>query len=178
MHVKIAKSSVQTQVTSWTLGVMGADHPCQPAIPMPALIIGYGSTLRGDDGVGPAVAELIEARNLPGVDVIACHQLTPELADPISKVRSVIFVDAALELPEDQVRVSRVEPEAAHQVMVHTASPGGLLHLARSVFNACPAAWLVEIPVAEMGIGEQLSPFAQQGVEQAVTKVLELIHDG
>lgn len=141
----------------------------------PILIIGYGSTLRGDDGVGPAVAELIEAKNLEAVQVIACHQLTPELADPISKTRRVIFVDASIDLPDDAVRVSRVEPEAAHQVMVHTASPGGLLHLARSVFNACPTAWLVEIPVAEMGIGEELSPFAQHGVERAVTKVLELV---
>ena len=144
----------------------------------PVLVIGYGSTLRGDDGVGPAVAELIEAKNLPGVATIACHQLTPELADPISKAHTVIFVDAALELPHDQVRVSRVEPETAHQVMVHTASPGGLLHLARSVFGDCPTSWLIEIPVAEMGIGEQLSPFARDGVEQAVARALELVRLG
>jgi len=139
------------------------------------LIVGYGSTLRGDDGVGPAVAELIDAKHLEGVQVIACHQLTPELADPISCARTVVFVDAAIDLSDDAVRVSPVAPVAAHQVMVHTASPGGLLHLARSVFNGCPAAWLVEIPVAEMGIGEDLSPFAQRGVNQAVTKVLELL---
>lgn len=141
----------------------------------PTLIIGYGSTLRGDDGVGPAVAELIEAEQIEGVQVIACHQLTPELADPISQARRAIFVDASIDLPDDVVRVSKVDPEATHQVMVHTASPGGLLHLAQSVFNACPTAWLVEIPVAEMGIGEELSPFAQRGVEQAVTRVLELV---
>jgi len=141
----------------------------------PVLIIGYGSTLRGDDGVGPAVAELVEAKRLAGVQVIACHQLTPELADPISQARTVIFVDAAMDLPGEVVQVSKIEPEGQHQVMVHTASPGGLLHLARSVFGQCPEAWLVAIPVAEMGIGEQLSPVAQLGVKCAVTRVVDLI---
>jgi hydrogenase maturation protease len=139
------------------------------------LVIGYGSTLRGDDGVGPAVAGRVEVQALAGVQILVRHQLTPELADPISKAHTVIFVDAAMDLPGDAVRVSAVAPVAAHQVMVHTASPAGLLHLAQSVFNACPQAWLVEVPVAEMGIGEHLSAFAQQGVDKATGKVLELV---
>jgi len=138
------------------------------------LVIGYGSTLRGDDGVGPRVAGLIEARQLEGVRTLACHQLTPELADPISKARTVIFVDAAMDLSGDTVCVSAVEPEGQHQVMVHTASPAGLLHLARSVFGHCPAAWLVAIPVMEMGIGEVLSPLAQRGVDCAVNRIIGL----
>ena len=31
------------------------------------LVVGYGNTLRGDDGVGPRVAEAIGKRQLPGV---------------------------------------------------------------------------------------------------------------
>lgn len=138
-------------------------------------MIGYGSTLRGDDGVGPRVAELIEQRNLPGVEVVACHQLTPELSEPISKAGRVIFVDAAIDLPDDQVQVRQVEAEAQHQVMVHTASPAGLLHLARSVFGRCSEAWIVAIPVAEMGIGENLSAAAEAGVQEAVRRVQALV---
>jgi hydrogenase maturation protease len=156
-------------------GPVPVESKPQPESPDALLVIGYGSTLRGDDGVGPAVADLVEAHHVPGVQTLACHQLTPELADPIAKARLVIFVDASMDLPDDQVRVSRVLPEASHQVMVHTASPGGLLHLARSVFEACPPAWIVEIPVAEMGIGEHLSPVAQRGVAQATRKVLDLL---
>lgn len=158
-----------------TVWAMSTNDTPQPVMSTTTLIIGYGSTLRGDDGVGPAVAELVATEQIEGVETIACHQLTPELADPISQARRVVFVDASIDLPDDVVRVSKVDPKATHQVMVHTASPGGLLHLAQSVFNACPTAWLVEIPVAEMGIGEELSPFAQRGVEQAVTRVLELV---
>ena len=38
-----------------------------PADSRDFLVIGYGNTLRGDDGVGPRVAEAIEKLNLPGV---------------------------------------------------------------------------------------------------------------
>ena len=142
----------------------------------PALIIGYGSTLRGDDGVGPRVIELIEARHPPGVETLACHQLTPELADPISKARLVVFVDAALDVPDGLVRVNPVGPAPAHQVMVHTASPQTLLHLASSVFGVCPPAWTVAVPVAEMGIGEQLSAVAERGAQAACQRIIELLH--
>ncbi len=139
------------------------------------LVIGYGSTLRGDDAVGVRVAEALEALDPEGVDVIVCHQLTPELSDPISRAARVIFVDAAIDLPDENVRVSRIEPEGEHQVMVHTASPQGLLQMAKSIFLAEPEAWLVAIPVAETGIGESLTPMALRGVEEATRKVLELV---
>jgi hydrogenase maturation protease len=143
------------------------------------LIIGYGSTLRGDDGVGPRVAELIERQAWRSVEALPCHQLTPELADPISRAQAVVFVDASLEQGIEGVRMEVVEAAPAHQVMVHTASPATLLHLARSVFGHCPPAWLVSIPVSEMGIGEQLSPMAERGVTEAVAKIGELLrHTG
>ena len=61
------------------------------------LVIGYGNTLRGDDGVGPHVAEAIGAMRLPEVHTIVCQQLSPEHAAPISLAETVIFVDAAVD---------------------------------------------------------------------------------
>ena len=57
-----------------------------PAVPIEAelLVIGYGNSLRRDDGVGPRVAEAIEELNLPGVRTLVCQLLTPEFADPIA----------------------------------------------------------------------------------------------
>src|ERR1035441_6445297 len=72
-----------------------------PAVTIEAelLVIGYGNTLRGDDGVGPRVAEAIEKLNLPGVRTLVCQQLSPEYADPVSRARTVVFVDAAVDAP-------------------------------------------------------------------------------
>jgi hydrogenase maturation protease len=134
------------------------------------LVIGYGNTLRGDDGVGPKVAEAVEALNLPGVRTLACALLTPELAEPVSQVREVVFVDAAVDAPRD-VQMRELAPAASSQVMAHAASPGTLLALARDVFGHAPEAWLLTIPVKELGVGEELSPIAQNGLKIALREI-------
>ena len=139
------------------------------------LVLGYGNTLRGDDGVGPRVAETVATWRLEHVEAIARHQLTPELAEPISRAARVIFVDAAVNQPDDGVKVASLAPAAGQHVLYHTASPAALLGLAESLFGRAPEAWLVTIPVTEVGIGEQLSPQAQRGVAEALDEVRKLI---
>lgn len=63
------------------------------------LVIGYGNTLRKDDGVGPALAETVATLGLPGVEVLSCPLLTPELAAPISDAKVVLFINAAVNAP-------------------------------------------------------------------------------
>ena len=140
-----------------------------------ALVIGYGSTLRRDDAVGFRVAEALAEERIGGVQVLARHQLTPELADPIARARLVVFADASLQLPDRQIRLRPVTPAGAPQISIHTARPEGLLHLAESVFGARPPAWLCEIPIADTGIGESLSPLAEQGIAQAVAAIRRLV---
>lgn len=50
------------------------------------LVISYGNQLRSDDGIGQQVSDEVERWNLPQVQVKSLHQLTPELADNLSKV--------------------------------------------------------------------------------------------
>ena len=59
------------------------------------LIVAYGNPLRCDDGLAWSAAEML-APGLPGdVEIITRHQLTPELAFPVSQAASVLFIDAA-----------------------------------------------------------------------------------
>ena len=75
------------------------------------LVIGYGNSLRTDDGVGPRVAELVAADpRLAGAVVVACHQLTPELALDMSAARLIVLVDATTEVAPGVVVVRRVDP--------------------------------------------------------------------
>jgi hypothetical protein len=46
-----------------------------------------------------------------------------------------------------------------------------LLALARDAFGCAPEAWWLTIPVADLGLGEELSPRAQRGLEWAVQEV-------
>ncbi len=140
---------------------------------MALLVIGYGNTLRRDDSVGPRAAEAIAALNLPGVRMLNCALLTPELADPISQARRVVFVDAAVDAPRE-VQLRELTPADSSQIMAHAADPATMLALARDVFGHAPEAWLLTIPVQDMGIGEDLSPLAQRGLAAAVEEIKKL----
>jgi hydrogenase maturation protease len=137
------------------------------------LLIGYGHTLRSDDGVGPRVLQAVEALQLKDVRTIACDLLTPELADPVASAEVVVFVDAAVDSPR-QVQLRPLKPADSSQLMAHAADPRTVLALARDVFGRTPAAWWLTIPVENMGIGEELSPFAKRGLGEAVEMIKKL----
>jgi Ni,Fe-hydrogenase maturation factor len=73
------------------------------------LIIGYGNTLRGDDGAGQRVAEMVSEWGLDEVRSLSVHQLTPELAEPISTAKLAIFVDAYPDTDSQGLQVRRLE---------------------------------------------------------------------
>lgn len=137
------------------------------------LVIGYGNTLRSDDGVGAKVAVAVEELALTGVTVLACHQLTPELAEPISAARAVVFVDASADA-STEVQLRPLEPADGAQLMAHAADPRTLLAMAKQLFGRCPPAWWLTIPVENLGFGEELSPVARRGFEKAVREIKNL----
>jgi hydrogenase maturation protease len=141
--------------------------------PKGLLVIGYGNTLRRDDGVGPKVAEAVAALALPGVRALACPLLTPELAEPVSRAGVVIFVDAAVDAPRE-VQMRTLAPAKSSQVMAHAASPATLLAVARDVFGHAPQGWLLTIPAEDIGIGEELSTLARRGSATAVEEIVKV----
>jgi hydrogenase maturation protease len=151
--------------------------PERKQAPAGLLVIGYGNTLRRDDGVGPRVADAIAALALPGVCALACPLLTPELADPVSRASVAIFVDAAVDAPRE-VQLRTLAPAGTSQIMAHAASPATLLALARDVFGHAPAAWLLTIPAEDISIGEELSAFTRLGLEAALKEIKQLASCG
>lgn len=143
---------------------------CETLAETEVLIIGYGNTLRGDDGVGPRVVEAVGNLRLPGVRTLICALLTPELADPISRAETVIFVDAAVDAPKE-VQWRKLEPNATSQLMAHAADPRTMLALARDVFGRAPEAWWLTIPADDLGFREEFSPRVQLGFVEAVKKI-------
>lgn len=134
------------------------------------LVIGYGNSLRGDDGIGPGVADAVGRLRIKGVRPLICPLLAPELADPISRARKVIFVDASAD-PDDEIRWRELEPATTHQIMAHAADPRTLLALARDVFGHAPKAWWLTIPVEDMGFHLGLSPLAERNFDVAVKMI-------
>lgn len=156
-----------------------------------ALVIGYGNTLRSDDGAGPFVARALEGRVPAGTRVLDAHQLTPEMAIDISVATRVVFVDAVdatretapretaprESAPQESgPRVSRLEPEpGADPLNPHASDPGSLLWLAKTLFGGAPEAWLVAIPGIEFCFGEDLSPGTARASADAIAQVEALL---
>lgn len=138
------------------------------------LVVGYGNTLRQDDGVGPRVAARIADLALPGVATIECTQLSPEHTEHIAAARSVVFVDATA-IRRTGIELAMVAPAESAQVTTHELEPGTILALARDVFGRTPRAWSVTIPAIRLGFGEDLSPEAERGIEAAVGQIVRLV---
>jgi hydrogenase maturation protease len=138
-----------------------------------AVVIGYGNSLRGDDGVGPHIATALQNAAIPGLLALAVPQLTPELAEPLAKARLVVFVDASID-PDQGVRVQPIEPGAAAEPLGHVASPRWLLGMARALHGHCPQAWLVSVPGICFDFGEGLSAEVRQRANEAMIMIMNL----
>ncbi len=141
---------------------------------MDSLVIGYGNDLRSDDGAGRAVADRIAALKLPGVEVRSVMQLTPEMALEIAEVDTVVFVDASIEV-DTTISSPVVAEAAAPSAVSHYATPGSLLGMTSTVGPVPSQAVAISIPVTDIGLGMELTPMTEIGVNNAVSMVTAIV---
>lgn len=135
---------------------------------MNTLIIGYGNTLRGDDGLGVRAVEALAEENLPeNIETLACPQLRPELAERLSRCERAVFIDAAAPLPAPAnfpglIRVMGMDEwTTASRGSGHSLDVSGLLELTGLLYGRKPEAWLCTVEAASFDLSEQLSPQVQ-----------------
>jgi hydrogenase maturation protease len=136
------------------------------------LVIGYGNPGRGDDGLGPALAEAIAALDMPGVTVERDYQLTVDHAALIAAHDRVVFADAMIGLVEP----CRFTPVSAIPAGMgsHQISPEAALHLAGLLFGHAPPGFILAIAGEDFGeMREGLSPAATANLALA----LEVLRD-
>ncbi|MGF1487536.1 MAG: hydrogenase maturation protease [Prochloraceae cyanobacterium] len=144
------------------------------------LIIGYGNTLRGDDGAGQLVAREIAKKNHQNVKCLAVHQLTPELAEDISQASQVIFVDAVItnESKSQKITVKPIKKPIFAQISTgHVGYPRSLLSLTQALYSRIPPACSILIPAVNFEFGEELSLLTQTGIQEAIAAIEKLILD-
>ncbi|NCA69684.1 MAG: hydrogenase maturation protease [Sphingobacteriia bacterium] len=109
------------------------------------LIIGYGSPIRGDDAIGPLVAERLRGVALGDqVRIIARHILTAELTADLIDHERAIFLDAALSGTPGEVRCHRLAPaRECVSTMAHFLDPRELLAWCETLYGQVPEAYLV-----------------------------------
>ena len=92
----------------------------------PRLVFAVGNPSRGDDALGPMLAERLEAAALPGVEVLTDFQWQVEHALDLEDRTQVIFVDASCEQAAP-FTLQRVLPSAGQAFTTHTLSPSQVL---------------------------------------------------
>ena len=141
---------------------------------MPPLVIGYGNTLRGDDGAGVVAARRVRAL-IPDVDVLVVHELQPELVETISQRQSVIFLDAATGV-EKLVCATIDSSTSVPPMNSHLFTPAQLLALSQSLYGRAPGSvHLIGIPASDFSYSEEISPLSEKFVDECVALVAQLV---
>jgi hydrogenase maturation protease len=153
------------------------------------LVLACGNTLRGDDGIGPRLAEWAAERFRadPSVRVLTRHQWTPDLAKDIAGADSVLFVDSSVDTAPGRVNLIPVATHmngsegATHHPATHHIDPTELLGLTHSLYGSMSAhAMLLTIGAGSTELGETFSdpveaalPRACGVLEKTVLRFLE-----
>ena len=157
----------------------------------PALVVGYGSSLRGDDAVGQRVVlELQRQREktptLASARFVLAECLTPELAEDLAGAGVALFVDAACDgRPAGEVTVHPVvASDATTAAGPEGVAAGGcwddlrpetLLGLARCLYEGVPPAFAVSVGIGHTPVGEELSAQVEAAVPKAVLAAEEVL---
>jgi hydrogenase maturation protease len=137
------------------------------------LIIGYGNTLRRDDGVGPYAAQALADQMDDGeVEVLLRHQLTPELAEAIGRAQLTIFIDAREDGRPGAIDVRALEPVPDEaNTLIHQVSPQTLLACAHSLYGGCAQAVLYSVTGADFGYGDGLSDLIEGQLPTLIDRI-------
>lgn len=156
------------------------------------LILGYGNQDRQDDGVawhimadlrkrlGYSDPQLIDENFDSTDDLVFVFQLqlTPELADDISRFDRICFLDAHTGAVPEDVNFEKLSPIYQHSPLTHHLTASSLLSILQTVYKRTPEAILISVKGLEFGYSTVLSPFTQNLVSKASEMVLDWVKQG
>ncbi len=144
------------------------------------LIIGYGNTLRGDDGSGPYLIRQLR-QSLPEgqVQLMDSQQLVPEMVEDILQpdIAKVLFVD----VKRNQSRPCLLTPvtsPAKDRAVTHQVGPELLLFMAAELYAQRRRGWLLSLRGSHFAHSDQLSRDAKQALEKGVRLIEKLVSAG
>lgn len=139
----------------------------------PLLVLAWGNPSRGDDALGPLLAERLLAHAgaapLAGrVEVLTDFQLQVEHALDLVGRDRVLFVDAALDLAEP-FTVRALQPARGGGIGSHALAPEAVLQVYEDLHGrAPPPAMLLAIRASAFELGTAPSAQALADLDQAV----------
>jgi hydrogenase maturation protease len=139
----------------------------------PLLVLAWGNPSRGDDALGPLLAErLLDHAQTAGlanrVEVLTDFQLQVEHALDLVGRERILFVDAALDLAEP-FTVQAVQPARGGGIGSHALAPEAVLQVYRDLYgHPPPPATLLAIRASAFELGSAPGAEALADLDQAV----------
>jgi hydrogenase maturation protease len=144
----------------------------------PVLVLAVGNPSRGDDALGPLLAERLETAALPGVEVITEFQLQVENALDLEDRERVIFVDAGVGT-DGPYELREAVPAADFLHTSHALSPEAVLATyLRIKGEPPPPATVLCVRGESFELGEGLSRAAATHLQAAWPKLASLCAAG
>ncbi|MGA2482816.1 MAG: hydrogenase maturation protease [Candidatus Acidiferrales bacterium] len=147
-------------------------------MPPRLLVLACGTLLRGDDGVGWRIAEaLVQTPFAAEIEVLTSQQLTPELAESVSRAEAVVFVDASGEEPPGSISLKPVAPApSVPGSLTHHLDPATLLATAQILYGRTPRrAHVLTVGAGSFDLGEELSEPVCRAIPDAVRMIETLL---
>ena len=139
------------------------------------LLLACGNTLRGDDGIGPWLADWAQQRfeDEPRLTLISRQQWTPELAADIAGADAVLFVDCSTADVAGSIQLQDVEPSKNSEgVGTHQVSASQLLGMAQEFYGSLPRrAQLLTIGAGKTELGEEFSAAVLDAIPTACARL-------
>ncbi len=134
----------------------------------PRLVIGIGNPSRGDDALGPACIDGLEALAPPRTELLTDFQLQVEYLLDLAGRREVIFVDAAAGGPAP-FRFAPVAASDRPGCSTHAVPPADVLAAYRRHYGTPPpASHVLAIRGYHFDLGAPLSAAAAANLEAAL----------
>lgn len=141
----------------------GVDHGIKPI-----LVFGYGNPSRGDDALGPAFVDAVEAMNLEHVECLTDFQLQVEHAMDLKGRQRVLFVDASTSLSES-FSLSEITAARDNTFTTHAISPAAVLQAYEQVEgDKPPPTLLLAIRGESFELGQAMTEYANQALADAL----------
>jgi hydrogenase maturation protease len=145
------------------------------------VVIGIGHPFRRDDGVGPAVVDLLRDR-LPGTRLVTSHGEPTTLIDAWTGAERAVVVDAVRAAGGTAGRIHRIEaghPAATRAGVVtpHASDLGDAIALARALDQMPRSLLIFGVQVDDVEFGVGLSPAVDAAARLLAAEIATLLGD-
>ncbi len=142
------------------------------------LIIGYGNSLRCDDGAGPGFVNQLRSRLPESAAQFICeHQLLPEMVEQLAhpEIDKVLFVDAKRDQQVPFLFTPLCDRAAETQSVTHQYGPHWLLAMSATLYRQPRQAWLLSLRAVNLDHGEQFSADTRNAISLALDAAIHFL---